>query len=209
MITFDTIDALIAQKSLLKHPFYVKWSKGELTLEDLREYAKEYFHLVERIPGVVARVRDRATDSAMRAQIEENVQEEQEHVELWKRFAKSVGVDEAALAAHVPSQKVQAAVASLEQLAEKSYVDGLVAMYALEAELPAIAETKMHGLKEFYGLDSQDARIYFEEHLKEEKHIAVWKQATLNDAAVQSANASLDAQNLVLDAVCDARGIMC
>ncbi len=209
MITFDSIDALIAQKSLLKHPFYQLWSKGALTLEDLKVYAKEYFHLVDRIPGVVARVRDRATDAGMRAQIEENVQEEQEHVELWKRFAKSLGISESELTAHIPSAKVQSAVTSLEALAEKSYVDGLVAMYSLEAELPKIAETKMHGLKEFYGLDSEDAQIYFEEHLKEEKHIAVWRQAQLNDSAEASANASLDAQNLVLDAVCEARGIAC
>ena len=46
---------------------------------------------MKRIPGVVERVRDRAANKKLQAQINENVVEEQEHVELWKRFAKSLG----------------------------------------------------------------------------------------------------------------------
>src|SRR5687767_246951 len=136
MIALSTLDPLIAQKSLLKHPFYQKWSKGELTLGDLRVYAKEYFHLVQRIPGIVARVRDRATDASFRAQIEENMQEEQEHVELWKRFASSLGLPEAELESHDASPTVISAVSRLEALAEGTLEDGIVAMYALECELP-------------------------------------------------------------------------
>src|SRR3989338_3233981 len=98
-------DSLIASKSLLKHPFYQKWSKGELTLNDLKIYAKEYFHLVERIPGVVASVAERAKTKNLKTQIEKNVTEEQEHVELWKRFAKSLGISETELTAYVPSDK--------------------------------------------------------------------------------------------------------
>src|SRR5688572_23769528 len=97
MIHLSQFDSLIASRSLLKHPFYQKWSKGELTLNDMKIYAKEYFHLVDRIPGMVASVRDRAADKNLKDQIDQNVREEQEHVTLWKRFAKSVGVSEAEL----------------------------------------------------------------------------------------------------------------
>ena len=38
------IDEVISSKSLLKHPFYQSWSKGELPKESLKQYAKEYFH---------------------------------------------------------------------------------------------------------------------------------------------------------------------
>ena len=80
-------------------------------------------------------------------------------------------------------------------------------MYALEVELPKIAQTKMDGLKQWYGLESEDARIYFEEHLKEEKHINVWRQAALGADALEAADASLTAQNTLLDAVCEERGL--
>ncbi len=204
----SALDPLILSRSLLKHPFYVAWSKGELTLDDLRIYAKEYFHLVNRIPGIVARVADRVADKNLKLQIQENMQEEQEHVELWKRFAKSLGILESELVAHQPSMKVRAAVDTLEKLAEAGKEEGITGMYALEAELPAIAATKKDGLCKFYGLDSEDAQIYFDEHLKEEKHLKVWRAFSVDhDRAHAAASTSLTAQNQVLDAVCDACGI--
>ena len=38
MDLLDRIDALIAERHLLKHPFYTKWKAGELTREELQEY---------------------------------------------------------------------------------------------------------------------------------------------------------------------------
>lgn len=208
MITLSSLDPIIASRSLLQHPFYLRWSKGELTMDDMKTYAKEYFHLVERVPGIVARVRDRATDAGMKERINQNMQEEQGHVALWKRFAKSVGVSEAELAAYVPSAKVQSAVRSLEQTAEQGFEQGVTAMYALELELPKIAHTKKDGLAKFYGLTSEDARCYFDEHMEEEKHLQVWRAFPVNEAAAMSATeASLTSQHQVLDAVCELRGI--
>ncbi len=208
MFTLSSLDPLIASRSLLLHPFYQKWSKGELSLDELRVYAKEYFHLVERIPGIVARVRDRATEPALRSLIAENMAEEQEHVELWKRFAKSLGIDESELVAHAPSSTVMEAVARLESLAGQSLEDGIVTMYAMECELPKIAQTKKEGLCDFYGLTSEDAHIYFDEHLKEEKHLKTWRTFMIDgDTAEATAAASLAAQNQVLDGVCEECGI--
>src|SRR3989344_5948331 len=183
MITLSSLDPVIASRSLLQHPFYLRWSKGELTMDDMQAYAKEYFHLVERVPGIVARVRDRATDGAMRERITQNMQEEQGHVALWKRFAKSVGVSEAELAAHVPSEKVQAAVRHLENTAEQGFEQGVTLMYALELELPKIAYTKKDGLAKFYGLTSEDAQCYFDEHMEEEQHLQVWRAFPANEAS--------------------------
>ena len=202
------LTTLIASMSLLKHPFYQKWSKGELTLGDLKVYAKEYFHLVERIPGIVARVATRIRDQELQRRVRENMVEEAAHVELWKRFAKSLGISEAELLDHSASQKVQDAVRSMETLAELGMEQGIVSMYAMEAELPAIAVTKKDGLCRFYGLDSEDAQVYFNEHMKEEKHLAVWRAFEVDQySAIAAAETSLTAQNQVLDAVCEACGI--
>lgn len=207
MNNLSQFDSLIASRSLLKHPFYQKWSKGELTMDDMKVYAKEYFHLVERIPGMVASVRDRAADRDLKDQIDENVREEQEHVELWKRFAKSVGVPEAELLAHQPSDIVVKAVATLEKACEGTFSEGVSAIYALELELPAIATTKKQGLSDFYGLTSEDAQIYFDEHLKEEKHLDVWRAMPVEGDLEQAVDCSLTAQNQVLDGVCEICGI--
>ncbi len=204
----SSLDPVISARSLLKHPFYLAWSKGELTLDHLRIYAKEYFHLVQRIPGIVSRVRDRVTDRNLQEKIGQNITEEQEHVELWKRFARSLGISEQELVSHSPSENVQEAVKSLEMLAEKGSDEGIACMYALEAELPKIAATKKDGLCKFYGLDSEDAQIYFDEHLKEEEHLQVWRAFSVEtERAFGAARTSLTAQNQVLDAVCESCGI--
>ena len=179
-------------------------------MDDMQVYAKEYFQLAKRVPGIVARVLERAgdRDPAMKAMIEENIREEHEHVELWKRFACSVGVSNKELESYVPSAKVNEAVSELEAVADGTFEDGVTAMYSMEKELPEIAQTKKDGLCKFYGLTSEDAHIYFDEHLGEEKHLRVWMTVDLNESTARiAAEKSLAAQNKVLDAVCDLAGI--
>ena len=46
----DKIDAAIAGKSLLKHPFYQDWQAGKLSRESLQLYAAQYYRHVEAFP---------------------------------------------------------------------------------------------------------------------------------------------------------------
>lgn len=210
MSSLSQFDDLIASKSLLKHPFYVAWSKGELTLDDMKAYAKEYFQLVRRVPAIVERVRDLAQDhkEELVDHIESNLQDEKDHIELWKRFALSLGISEEELLAHQPSQKALDAVNGLEQAAEEgTFEEAVATMYALERELPEISKTKKEGLSRFYGLESEDAHIYFDEHLEEEDHFKVWLSVDMYKGVERAVRQSLQNQNKVLDAVCDVCGM--
>src|SRR5580658_5821524 len=51
---FQQLEARIATYDLLCHPFYKAWSAGELTRDDLREYAQDYYHHVEAFPSYLA-----------------------------------------------------------------------------------------------------------------------------------------------------------
>lgn len=208
MVSLSVFDAMIAQGSLLKHPFYVRWSKGELTLDDLRVYAQEYYHLVRRIPEVVETVLGKTDNPALRANIAENLREEREHIALWERFAKSLGLDIVNLRNHKPCAATVNAVAMLERAAKQGLEEGMATIYALERELPAIAQAKKEGLMKFYGLSSEDAHAYFDEHMNEEKHLEVWRAKPVNETPARSAvSTSLSAQHKLLDAVCELRGI--
>jgi len=44
------LDACIAKYDLLCHPFYRAWAAGELTRQDLRQYAQDYYPHVEAFP---------------------------------------------------------------------------------------------------------------------------------------------------------------
>ncbi len=207
----DSVHALIEEKSLLKHPFYALWTKGQLTMDHMKIYALEYFHLAKAVPEVVAEILARVPDEEveMRRHVAQNMQEETEHVELWRRFAHSMDITDAELDAYVPTQTVQDAVTKLKDLAKKSLSDGIIAMYAFESDLPKIAATKKEGLIAFYGLTSEDAQCYFDAHLLEEEHLKVWRAMIVDEnTAMSSAMESLVAQNRVLDGVCEKAGIM-
>ena len=47
---------------LLKHPFYKKWSNGELNKEVLKEYSKQYFHHVEAFPRCISAIHSNCTE---------------------------------------------------------------------------------------------------------------------------------------------------
>src|SRR4051812_46072602 len=51
---FQQLDARIAEFDLLCHPFYKAWSAGELSRDDLREYARDYYHHVDAFPTYLA-----------------------------------------------------------------------------------------------------------------------------------------------------------
>ena len=140
--------------------------------------------------------------------IEQNIAEEQSHIDLWVRFARALKISEAELHDYQPSVQVKLAVRSLEELVSKGEEEAVAAIYALERELPKIAETKMDGLEKFYGLTSDDARVYFQEHLNEEKHFSVWMSLDVREELARPAvETSMKAQNQILDAVCERCGI--
>ena len=48
--------------------------------------------------------------------------------------------------------------------ARLSYAEGLASLYTYERQIPEIAETKIQGLKKFYGVNSKDGLEFFEAH---------------------------------------------
>src|SRR4051812_10924753 len=91
----DSIDAQIAAKHLLTHPFYLAWTRGELSTEALRDYARQYYHHVAAFPTYLSAVHSKCEDQPTRRQILENLTDEEagepNHPELWLQFSKSLG----------------------------------------------------------------------------------------------------------------------
>ena len=56
------LDARIAKYDLLCHPFYKAWSAGELSRDDLREYACQYYHHVAAFSTYLAQFAVRLED---------------------------------------------------------------------------------------------------------------------------------------------------
>ena len=93
----ETVDAIIDERSLLKHPFYQAWTAGTLPLDTLREYAKQYFHFEAAFPTFLSAMHARCEPGATRQALLENLWDEEHgadnHLALWLRFCDGLGLD--------------------------------------------------------------------------------------------------------------------
>src|SRR5437763_16021698 len=98
MTVSAAIDARVAERAMLKHPFYQAWTEGRLPLETLRAYARQYFHHVEAFPRGVSAVHSACPDREGRRMLAENLAEEegieagkQDHASLWLMVGWGLG----------------------------------------------------------------------------------------------------------------------
>lgn len=161
--------AAITEYSMLRHPFYVAWTEGKLSQSVLREYAKQYYAHVRSFPTYVSAVHSRCDDLQVRQELLENLIEEERgeenHPELWMRFAEGLGVarEDVRNAKLLPS--TEDSVACLRSLMQsEDYRDGLAALYGYESQIPEVARTKREGLKDFYGIEDERAVSFFRVH---------------------------------------------
>lgn len=150
------LDAAVAPRHLLGHPFYRAWAEGRLTLEDLSCYAAQYWRQVEAFPGYLQALAGRLeAGSAARAIVEANLADERDddHPGLWLGFARAVGAGEAEVRAAVPEPETAACVAAFsDAAARRSPAFALGMIYGYESQTPAVAATKIEGLRSHYGV---------------------------------------------------------
>lgn len=161
--------------NVLEHPFYRRWSAGELSRDELAHYAGQYRHAVVALARATANAA-RAAEPAVAAQLHEHAREEQAHVELWDDFVRAVGGSCDAPAAPETAACVQAWAGEGRDLA-----GSLIALYAIESGQPVISETKQQGLAAHYGIDEKRATRYFALHARRDHEHAAASRALLED----------------------------
>jgi pyrroloquinoline-quinone synthase len=171
---FDRLADAQRRCNVLEHPFYTRWSAGELTRDDLSWYAGEYRHAVVALAEATAATA-RAAEPAVRAQIDEHAAEEAEHIGLWDAFAHAVGAD---LEREPAAETAECAAA---WTAAGDALEGLVVLYAIESAQPAISRTKLEGLVEHYSLDGAPATEYFALHSERDHEHAAQSRRLIED----------------------------
>ena len=146
----SALDALIAEKHLLKHPFYQLWSQGRLTTENLREYAVSYYPHIAAFPTYVSGVHAGCEDASLRQELLENLIEEERgtenHPALWRRFAGALGASESDMASAPRTPEVAEAIAEFRRTTrDGSTAEGLAALYAYESADPGSLEDQARG----------------------------------------------------------------
>src|SRR5215467_282487 len=183
----NKLDAAIAEKNLLKHPFYQDWQSGKLSREALQLYAAQYYRHVEAFPGHL-RVLAARTEGPLQKLIQENRAEEENpaapHPKLWRDFAEAVGVDEDHVTCCPALPGTKTVVRTFREICgDRTVAEAVAALYAYESQVPEIAATKIAGLKKFYGVESSDGLAYFELHEEADKiHRTAWRNWLLEHA---------------------------
>jgi pyrroloquinoline-quinone synthase len=215
------IGTLVEARSLLRHPFYQAWTAGTLTRADLACYARQYYAQEARFPRYISAVHSNCPDLRVRQNLVENLIHEESgpdnHPELWLAFAAAVGASRESVQDAVPNPGTRHCLETFERLARGDWRSGLAALYAYEVQQPAVARTKIEGLKSHYGLDTPQALGFFEVHEQMDAWHSASEQAILDEALeadpaiagdlTQAVSDACDALNALLDGVCEECGI--
>lgn len=175
------LDARIAKYDLLCHPFYKAWTAGELTREDLHNYAQNYFHHVNEFPEYLQEFAARLPQGDVRRAVEANHNDEiglhgsRPHSELWLDFVEGMGGERAGSAQPI---------AEIGELTQKFHLaarqgaaeEALATFYAYESQVPRVAAEKARGLETMYGADAKTCEYFTLHTTADVYHSRVWKQ---------------------------------
>ena len=153
--TWERIENSRERWDVLRHPFYRRWSAGELSREELARYSGQYRHAVEAVATISAAAADALPD---RPELRRHAAEELGHVRLWDGFVTACGGDPTATANAETEACVRAWTANGD-LAET-----LIRLYSIESGQPQISRTKRAGLLDRYGFADGAGTAYFRVH---------------------------------------------
>jgi pyrroloquinoline-quinone synthase len=188
--------------NVLEHPFYQRWSAGELTREELAGYSGQYRHATAAIARLSADVAESAPE-AERAELRLHAEEEEAHIALWDGFVEAVGGEVAAEPTAETKECVDVWTAKGDRISQ------LARLYAIESSQPAISKTKREGLAAHYGIGDGPGNEYFRIHEKADVDHAAEGRSLIEahlaeadpDTLVAAAEAAFKANWRLLDGV--------
>jgi pyrroloquinoline-quinone synthase len=150
-----------------RHPFYVRWSAGDLTAADLQAYADEHHHVAATVADVTRRAAALA-GGLLRAELTRQVIERDDELEMWGEFSVAAGWPRSAAwwFGAEPLPETELAAARWAGDADRSLAAHLVTLYALETAVADVARPLLDALHGRYGFSRSASVAYFERRLR-------------------------------------------
>lgn len=164
------IDARIAARQLLGHPFYTALAAGTLPRPALERYARQYYRHVEVFPRYISAIHANCDDITIRQELLENLVEEERgeehHPELWLRFTDALGLAREEVVGTPLLPETVALVDGMLEIARRgSVAEGLASLYAYEAQIPELAQCELDALRTHYGVTDAAALKFYTVHM--------------------------------------------
>jgi pyrroloquinoline quinone (PQQ) biosynthesis protein C len=178
----------LAGRTLLAHPFYRRWSAGQLGIGELQAYAGQYRFFEAAVPELLATVLATTVVPAARQQIALTLADElgesgkPSHLELFDDFAAALSASTETPA----SPATKGLLSTHRELAADDPAVGLAGLLAYESQSAEIARTKAAGLRRWYGLDDRGV-TFWEVHSQVDGDHAHWGLQALAAMAVDPA----------------------
>ncbi len=199
---FNQLSEVIEKKSILNHPFYKCWQAGKLEKSELQEYMKQYYHFENAFPRFMSGIHTNCENAEMRkVMLKDLIGEEGEatnHVDQLITFSRALGLSKDEVINSKANQNTADAIKTFLELAQdKNIKKGLAALATYKEQIRKVAETKEHGLKEYYGIQSDYALQFFRTHAK--KNVA-WHELLDEMISEKEYPVALGAVNSLCDA---------
>lgn len=203
------LHAVLAEKSLLNHPFYRAWTAGTLEVERLQEYARQYFHFEVAFPRFLSAIHARTESATVRQLLLENLWDEEHgernHPALWLEFAEALGVPAEEVRASRPNPETTALVNHFtDACSNRPVPEALATLFAYEGQVPAVAAQKIGGLRDNYGFAPGQYEFFTVHEAADVAHsgaeiAAIHELNSNDDATVRAAGAAADRLLAFLD----------
>jgi pyrroloquinoline quinone (PQQ) biosynthesis protein C len=190
--------------NVLEHPFYRRWSAGELHAGELACYAGEYRHAVIALARLSAQAAASA-EAADGVDLHGHAEEEAAHVALWEGFALAAGA--APWEAADEPMLVQTRTCTEAWTAGEDLLERLAVLYSIESGQPEISQTKLEGLLSHYGFsDEGPATEYFRVHEQRDVEHAREARDLIAELIARAADSEETADRMVRRASAALRG---
>jgi pyrroloquinoline quinone (PQQ) biosynthesis protein C len=166
------LEAGLADRRLLQHPFYLRWEAGTLQPGELGAYAAQYRYFETALPSLLRGLLGRLDPGPASDLVSQNLADEEgnpePHIAAFARFADAVGADGAPA-----TSGTEQLLDTYQSLIASSGAEGLAAVVAYEMQAPEIASSKASGLRRHYGIDAT-ATYFWDIHATMDVDHAQW-----------------------------------
>ncbi len=152
----------------------------------------QYYHLESAFPRFQSSVHANCADNEMRKMMLKDLYSEEgpetNHVDQLITFAEALGVSKEEITASKANKNTSDAIEKILSItSDKNIEKGIAALATYKEQIKGVAETKEHGLKEYYGITGDEALQFFRTHAKKNTLWHEMLDSTITEEKYESA----------------------